>query len=89
MGLNAVFVAFLYYLEYRAAFFVTFGQMAIGMVPSLLCSATLGYFLAMLLDVYKRQLLPGALGGLPGGVKVLQQLGKAGIGPRLRPRTVL
>ena len=34
-------------------------------------------------------LLPGALGGLPGGVKVLQQLGKAGIGPRLRPRSVL
>jgi putative nucleotidyltransferase with HDIG domain len=51
VGLNAVFVAFLYYLEYRAAFFVTFGQMAIGMVPSLLCSATLGYFLAMLLSM--------------------------------------
>lgn len=49
VGLNAAFVALLYFLEYRATFFATFGRMLVGMIPSLLCSATLGYFLAMLL----------------------------------------
>lgn len=51
VGLNAAFVAALYYLEYRSAFFATFGRMLVGMIPSLACSAALGYFLAMLLSL--------------------------------------
>lgn len=49
VGLNALFVSFLFFLETRSAFFASFGHMLMGMIPSLVCSATLGYFLAMML----------------------------------------
>ena len=51
IGVNALIISGVFYMESRTGFFTIFGQMLLGMIPSIVCSSTIGYFLAMLLKM--------------------------------------
>ena len=51
VGTNALIISGVFYLESRMRFFSIFGHMLVGMIPSIVCSSTIGYFLAMLLKM--------------------------------------
>ncbi len=51
IALNSFILLFLFHLEHKVTFYPTILQMFLGLLPSILCSAPMAYFLAMLLQL--------------------------------------
>ncbi|OUQ17042.1 hypothetical protein B5E80_18775 [Flavonifractor sp. An135] len=51
IALNSFILLFLFLLEHKVTFYPTILQMFLGLLPSIVCSAPMAYFLAMLLQM--------------------------------------